>query len=213
MAQGGTTHTDRIFDFDNHYYESIDAFTRHQDPGLRGRGIRWAEIDGRRRLLVGGTVNSYVANPTFDPVSKPGALYDWYRGNPRREQITDAFGELEPLRPEYQDREPRLRVMDQQGLSRRRALPHARCRDGRRAQARPGCVLEGVPRLQSLAGRGLGLRLRGAAVRCALSPPLGRRGRAGRVAPGARRRCRRRQRAQRTGPGARRLPLSLRPGV
>ncbi len=117
MAQGGTAHTDRIFDFDNHYYESIDAFTRHQDPGLRGRGIRWAEIDGRRRLLVGGTVNSYVANPTFDPVSKPGALYDWYRGNPRREDIKDAFGQLEPLRPEYQDRELRLRVMDQQGLS------------------------------------------------------------------------------------------------
>ncbi len=106
-----------IFDFDNHYYETPDAFTRHQDPALRNRGVRWADIDGRRRLLVGGTVNSYVANPTFDPVSKPGALYDWYRGNPRRQQITEAFGELEPLRPEYQDRDLRLKVMDQQGVA------------------------------------------------------------------------------------------------
>ena len=67
-------------------------------------------------ILVGGTINSYVANPTFDPVAKPGSLYEWYRGNPRRHQIVEAFGELEPLRPEYQDREQRLKVMNEQGL-------------------------------------------------------------------------------------------------
>ncbi|HEX5945725.1 MAG TPA: amidohydrolase family protein [Acidimicrobiales bacterium] len=106
-----------IFDFDNHYYEAEDAFTRYQDPGLRGRGVRWAEVDGRRRLLVGGTVNSYIANPTFDPVAQPGALYDWYRGNPERQTIRDAFGELEPIRPEYRDRDARLAVMDEQGLA------------------------------------------------------------------------------------------------
>jgi predicted TIM-barrel fold metal-dependent hydrolase len=107
----------RIFDFDNHYYETTDAFTRHQDRNLGNRGVRWAEIDGRRRLLVGGTVNSYVANPTFDPVARPGSLYEWYRGNPHQQQIKDAFGELEPLPPEYQDRERRLEVMDEQGLA------------------------------------------------------------------------------------------------
>jgi predicted TIM-barrel fold metal-dependent hydrolase len=107
----------RIFDFDNHYYETPDAFTRHQDRSLGNRGVRWAEIDGRRRLLVGGTLNSYIANPTFDPVAKPGSLYEWYRGNPRRQQIKDAFGELEPLPAEYQDRDRRLEVMDEQGLA------------------------------------------------------------------------------------------------
>src|SRR3546814_18886369 len=75
-----------IFDFDNHYYEAPDAFTRHQDRSLRYRGVRWADIDGRRRLLVGGTVNSYIANPTFDPVAKPGSLFDWYRGNRSEER-------------------------------------------------------------------------------------------------------------------------------
>jgi predicted TIM-barrel fold metal-dependent hydrolase len=106
-----------IFDFDNHYYESEDAFTRHADPTLRNRGVRWADIDGKRRLLVGGTINSYIANPRFDPVAKPGALYDWYRGNPRQQQIKDAFGELEPIRPEYRDPGFRLKVMDDQGLA------------------------------------------------------------------------------------------------
>ena len=103
-----------IFDFDNHYYEAEDAFTRYQDKRLRSRGVRWAEIDGRRRLVIGGKVNSYVANPTFDPVAKPGSLFEWYRGNPEQKTIVEAFGELEPIRPEYRDPAARLAVMDQQ---------------------------------------------------------------------------------------------------
>jgi predicted TIM-barrel fold metal-dependent hydrolase len=109
--------TELIFDFDNHYYETPDAFTRYQDRSLGNRGVRWADIDGRRRLLVGGTVNSYIANPTFDPVARPGCLFEWYRGNPQHLGIKDAFGDLEPLRPEYQDRDRRLEVMDDQGLA------------------------------------------------------------------------------------------------
>lgn len=106
-----------IFDFDNHYYEPEEAFTRHQDRSLGFRGVRWADVDGKRRLLVGGRVNRYIANPTFDPVSRPGALYEWYRGNPRRQHIREAFGELEPIRPEYRQRDVRLKVMDEQGLA------------------------------------------------------------------------------------------------
>jgi len=107
----------RIFDFDNHYYESEDALTRYQDTSLGNRGVRWAEVDGRRRLLVGGRINSYIANPTFDPVAHPGSLFDWYRGNPKRQTIVEAFGELEPIRPEYRDRAARLRVMEEQGVA------------------------------------------------------------------------------------------------
>jgi predicted TIM-barrel fold metal-dependent hydrolase len=106
-----------IFDFDNHYYEAPDAFTRYQDRSLGNRGVRWADVDGKRRLLVGGTVNTYIANPTFDPVAKPGALFDWYRGNPRKLGIREAFGELEPIRAEYRDRAARLAVMDDQGVA------------------------------------------------------------------------------------------------
>ena len=107
-----------IFDFDNHYYETPEAFTRYRDRSLGHRGVEWADIDGRRRLVVGGRINSYIANPTFDPVAKPGALFEWYRGNPRQQTIREAFGDLEPLplRPEYQDREHRLKIMDEQGV-------------------------------------------------------------------------------------------------
>jgi predicted TIM-barrel fold metal-dependent hydrolase len=106
----------RVFDFDNHYYEASDALTRHLDPKLGSRGVRWAEINGRRKLVIGGSVNNYIANPSFNPVARPGALFDWYRGNPKRQGIVEAFGELEPLPSYYQDRESRLALMDEQGL-------------------------------------------------------------------------------------------------
>jgi len=105
-----------IFDFDGHYYEPADAFTRHADPALGARGVQWSEADGKTRVVVGGVVNRYIANPTFDPVSKPGALYHWYRGNPARQTIVEAFGELEPIRAAYRDRDARLAAMDAQGV-------------------------------------------------------------------------------------------------
>ena len=106
----------RIFDFDGHFYEATDAFTRHADPSIGARGVQWADQGGKARLLVGGRVNRYIANPTFDPVSRPGALYRWYRGNPERQTIVEAFGDLEPIRAAYRDRDARLAVMDAQGV-------------------------------------------------------------------------------------------------
>jgi predicted TIM-barrel fold metal-dependent hydrolase len=104
-----------IFDADNHYYEAEDAFTRHIDPKMKRRCMQWAEVGGRKRLLVGGKVNRFIPNPTFDPVARPGCLDAYYRGdNPDGLSIRDAFGELEPIRPEYRDRDKRLIVMDQQ---------------------------------------------------------------------------------------------------
>ena len=55
------------FDADNHYYEALDAFTRHIEPRFRKRAVQWAEIDGKLRLLVCGKVNYFIPNPTFDP--------------------------------------------------------------------------------------------------------------------------------------------------
>jgi predicted TIM-barrel fold metal-dependent hydrolase len=106
-----------VFDADNHYYEAVDAFTRHMDPKLAKRGVQWGEINGRTRILVGGRIFRFIPNPTFDPVSRPGALDEYFRGrNPRGQDVRDAFGELEPVRPEYRDHDARINVMDKQGL-------------------------------------------------------------------------------------------------
>ena len=51
-------------------------------------------------------------------MSKPGALDEYFRGrNPRGADTPELFGELDRLadHPEYQDRDARLALMDQQG--------------------------------------------------------------------------------------------------
>lgn len=106
----------RPFDADNHYYEALDAFTRYIDPAMAKRCMQWAQIDGKTRLLVGGKVNRFIPNPTFDPVSKPGALDAYFRGRVSGEDIRALFGELDPISPAYRDRDARLALMDEQGL-------------------------------------------------------------------------------------------------
>ena len=64
------------FDADNHYYEAEDAFTRHVPKAMRPRCVQWCEIDGRKHHLVGGRLARAVANPTWNPIAKPGAIAD-----------------------------------------------------------------------------------------------------------------------------------------
>jgi predicted TIM-barrel fold metal-dependent hydrolase len=109
----------RAFDCDNHYYEAEDAFTRYLDPEFRKRGMQWAVIEGKRRLVVDGRVNRFIPNPTWDPISKPGALDEYFRGrNPKGADSRELFGDLDRLadHPEYQNRDARLVVMDSQGI-------------------------------------------------------------------------------------------------
>jgi predicted TIM-barrel fold metal-dependent hydrolase len=107
----------RFFDCDNHYYEALDAFTRRIEPEYRKRTVQWAQIDGKTRLLVGGKINRFIPNPTFDPVAAPGVLDEYFRGrNPQSADPSKLFGELEHIRPEYRDRDARIALMDEQGM-------------------------------------------------------------------------------------------------
>lgn len=105
------------FDADNHYYEALDAFTRYVPSSWHKRCLQWAEVDGRTRLLVGGRVNTFIPNPTFDPIAKPGSLLDFFKGRGEKGMdLVALFGDLEPIRPEYRERDARLAVMDTQGI-------------------------------------------------------------------------------------------------
>jgi predicted TIM-barrel fold metal-dependent hydrolase len=106
-----------VFDADNHYYEALDAFTRHLDPGLGPRVIQWVEVGGRRYHALGGHISRAVTNPTFNPISPAGALVDYFRGNPNGRPMHELMGTPEPIRPEYRDRDARLATMDAQGLA------------------------------------------------------------------------------------------------
>ena len=108
-----------VIDADNHYYEVPDAFTRHLPSDMRRRGLQWSEVDGKRRLLAAEKVTRVLANPTFDPIARPGSLIEYFRAkNESGSDIKDLFGELEPLanHPEYVDRAARLEVMSRQGV-------------------------------------------------------------------------------------------------
>lgn len=104
------------FDCDNHYYEALDAFTRHLDPAWGPRTVMWTSQGKRQYHLVGGKLSHAVMNPTFNPIAKAGAMYDYFRGNPDRKEPLEFLQEREPIRPEYLERDARLKVMDEQGI-------------------------------------------------------------------------------------------------
>ncbi len=104
------------FDADNHYYEALDAFTRHVDPRMHQRCVQWCEIDGRRYHVVGGRVSHAVVNPTFDPVAKAGAMHDFFRGNPDGKHPYEFLRDREPTPAEYRDRDARVARLDEFGL-------------------------------------------------------------------------------------------------
>ena len=97
------------FDADNHYYEAIDAFTRHL-PAHRSKLVTWATINGKPRLVIDNKVFRFIPNPTFDPVAKPGVLDEYFRGRSAGDSIRDAFGDLEPINPAYRALSPELQA-------------------------------------------------------------------------------------------------------
>ena len=109
----------RIFDADNHYYEAEDAFTRYIPKGMERRAMQWVEVGDKKKklLMVGGKLNHFIPNPTFDPVARAGCMDEYYRGrNPDGKDMRALFGELEPIRPSYRDRDQRIKLMDEQGI-------------------------------------------------------------------------------------------------
>jgi hypothetical protein len=107
----------RAFDADHHYYEAEDAFTRHIEKAMRARCMQWAVVDGRKRFLVGGKVNHFIPNPSFDPVAKPGVLDAYFRGrNPHGKDMRALFGQLDPISAAYRDRDAKLASLDAQQL-------------------------------------------------------------------------------------------------
>jgi predicted TIM-barrel fold metal-dependent hydrolase len=104
----------RLFDADNHYYETRDCFTRHLPAALRSKGVRIeADARGRDRIFVGERPFTFLENWSFTHANKAGALRELLRQKDYRD-ATSAFSE--PIRPEYRSRAERVALMDEQGL-------------------------------------------------------------------------------------------------
>ena len=88
-----------LVDFDNHYYEAEDAFTRHGDDEVQ-RFVRWVSDGKKRRLIFGNVVAAAIPNPTFNPIGKPGSFHARLKelaehGSGRNVHPMEKFGELE----------------------------------------------------------------------------------------------------------------------
>jgi predicted TIM-barrel fold metal-dependent hydrolase len=103
-------------DADNHYYESLDAFTRHLDKAFAWRGVRPVQDGTRVQILVGGKLNRFVPNPTFDPIIVPGCLDLLFRGEIPEGMNPAEMMKTEPMHAEYRDRDARVKVVEEQGL-------------------------------------------------------------------------------------------------
>lgn len=118
--------TDGVIDCDTHCYEPRDAALRYLPEKYRDRAIMTTKNAlGHDMVLAGrrlATFNSEV-NVGFDYAYRPGSLKEMLK------QIASADGAQpyapEPMRPEYLEREPRLAVLKEQGVSRCVLFPGA----------------------------------------------------------------------------------------
>jgi predicted TIM-barrel fold metal-dependent hydrolase len=112
-----------VFDADNHFYETTEAFTRYLPERYRS-AIQYVEVNGRTKLAVGGVISEYIPNPTFDKVARPGAQEEYYRvGNPKGLSRRELFGEPIASPPAYRNAEDRIKLMDSQGIDRTLMFP------------------------------------------------------------------------------------------
>jgi predicted TIM-barrel fold metal-dependent hydrolase len=110
-------HIPTIFDADNHYWETSEAFTRHRDPKFTDRGLQVKEVDGVMRYMVDGAVFPLLPGPAdHHPRPLPGAFMDYFKGATSREVFTSKMTEPLSEHPEWTDRNARLKVMDEQGV-------------------------------------------------------------------------------------------------
>ena len=117
----------RPIDADNHYYETVDACTRHLDKEFRSRGVQAVQQGSHTLLLAGGKLFRFIPNPTFDPIIVAGCMDLMFRGQVPEGVDPRTLMKVEPLRAEYQDRDARLAVMDDQGLEAVLMFPTLAC--------------------------------------------------------------------------------------
>jgi predicted TIM-barrel fold metal-dependent hydrolase len=113
-----------LFDCDTHCYETRDAFTRHLPERFREKAIiPVTNAAGREVILAGSRVGTFNSEQGggFDFANRPGSLKEMLKqmasGNP------DETYRPEPMRPEYIEREPRLRLMERQGVEKAVIFP------------------------------------------------------------------------------------------
>jgi predicted TIM-barrel fold metal-dependent hydrolase len=108
-----------IFDCDTHCYETRDAFTRFLPEAYQDRAISPIKnAAGHEVLLAGSRIATFNSEQGlgYDLAYRPGTLKEMLKqmasGDP------DETYEPQPMQPEFVEREPRLRLLEAQGVDR-----------------------------------------------------------------------------------------------
>lgn len=108
-----------IFDCDTHCYEPRDAFTRFLPEQYLDRAITPVRTAaGQEAILAGRRIATFNSEQGlgFDMAYRPGTLKEMLKqmasGNPEETY------QPEPMRAEYLEREPRLQLLETQGVER-----------------------------------------------------------------------------------------------
>src|ERR1700757_2243362 len=117
----------KAIDVDNHYYEPLDAFTRHLDKKFRRRGVQIFSDGKHTQAIIGDRVNRFIPNPTFNPIIVPGCLDLLFRGKIPPGVNPAEMMKVEPIKPEYRDRDARVAVSEAQGLGAALLFPTLGC--------------------------------------------------------------------------------------
>ncbi|KAA9155380.1 amidohydrolase [Amycolatopsis acidicola] len=113
----------RLFDADNHLYETEDSLTRYLPEKYR-KAIQYVQVDGRTKIAIRGQISDYIPNPTFEVVARPGAMEEYFKnGNPEGKSRREIFGKPMKSVPAFREPGPRLELMDELGVERTLMFP------------------------------------------------------------------------------------------
>jgi predicted TIM-barrel fold metal-dependent hydrolase len=105
-----------VFDADNHFYETTDALTKYL-PENRQAAVRFADVDGRKKIVLRSQISEYLPNPTFERIGRPGAQEQYFKhGNPEGKLPREIIGRGIDCPPAFRNAVDRLAHMDEQGL-------------------------------------------------------------------------------------------------
>lgn len=118
-APGNST-SFRVFDGDNHYYETYDSFTRFLEPKFNDYAIHVKRQENGRNIVFVGDMplKSNPAHPQ-DFVAPPGAMDEIFKSTDPHNSLTE-FNIRHKMRaeevPSFVDLEARLAFMDEDGI-------------------------------------------------------------------------------------------------
>jgi predicted TIM-barrel fold metal-dependent hydrolase len=115
VASGGNELGFALIDFDNHYYEPDDCFTRHlasADAGV-AVNIRRRREGGMGRVFIGDDPYKFYRVTQTDYIAGPGAFRDYFDGKTDKPDIADRRVFPRDI-PSFMQAEARLEEMDSQ---------------------------------------------------------------------------------------------------